>query len=262
MRVRVQKRQNVSYIELPAELATRDEIEIFQLRPGYYLLSLPLGQPQAPARQEEAAKGGDSLSGEERAVLMKLLSIRFEQRVPAYVNKALDDGEKAVLKGLEARGLVNVFKGAKYKEGVYNIRDSIYPQLSQKAAPQRPEAQARPAETASGTQNDLVAILKRQGFIVINDRNQARALSEALSQEMKNGAVAGVKGFDNKFYVVTKSYLASAQAAIANALKEDMDSQSVAAASRLDPDGCLAVLRIMSEAGEILEKKRGVFAPV
>ena len=41
-----------------------------------------------------------------------------------------------------------------------------------------------------------------------------------------------------------------------------MDASSVSAATKLDPEGCMAVLRIMSEAGEILEKKKGVFAPV
>jgi hypothetical protein len=79
---------------------------------------------------------------------------------------------------------------------------------------------------------------------------------------MKNGAVAGVKGFDNRFYVVTKPYLLGAQGAITPVLKDDMDAPSVAAAAKLDPDGCMAVLRIMSEQGEILEKKKGVFAPV
>jgi hypothetical protein len=62
--------------------------------------------------------------------------------------------------------------------------------------------------------------------------------------------------------VVTKPYLLGAQGAITPVLKDDMDAPSVAAAAKLDPDGCMAVLRIMSEQGEILEKKKGVFAPV
>jgi hypothetical protein len=271
MRVRIIKRQNSSYIELPGELAERDEVELFLLKPGYYLLSLPLEHAgiAAPAaagteRKTEPKAGKAELSERERAVLMKLLSIRFEQRIPAYVNKALDDPEKAVLKELERRGYVNVFKGTKYKEGVYNIRDSIYPLLSQKGGQASPAPGSGSAATAQPqtASNDLLAILKRQGFIVINDRNQARALSEGLSQEMKSGAVTGVKGFDNKFYVVTRSYLTGAEKAISAALKEDMDAASVAATAKLDPDGCLAALRVMCEAGEIIEKKKGVFAPV
>lgn len=261
MRLRVLKRQGGSFIELPQELAERDEIELFQLKPGYYLLSLPLQQTQETRADEQPKpQSRRSLNEAERSVLTKLLSIRFEQRVPERVMTSLDDKEKLVLQDLERKGFVNVFHGTKYKEGVYNIPDSIYPILSQKGntgqeQPQQPQA----PETTS---NDLLVILKRQGYIVINDRNQARALSESLSQEMKNGSVAGVKGFDNKFYIVTRAYLDTAQIAIGRALKEDMDAQSVSAATRLDAEGCMAVLRIMSEAGEILEKKKGVFAPV
>jgi hypothetical protein len=198
-------------------------------------------------------------------VLQKLLSIRFDQRVPANVSRMLDDGEKTVLNELERRGMVNVFKGTKYKDGVYNIKDSAF-SMAQKGGDGEGAGQQRPQEAQPASMNhasnDLAASLKARGFIVINDRNQARALSESLSGEMKNGSVAGVKGFDNKFYVVTRDYLTQAQIAVVKALKEDMDAATVASAAKLDPEGCMAVLRILSEAGEILEKKKGVFAPV
>ena len=153
---------------------------------------MPLGQEEPkPAKT-------DQISGAESAVLMKLLAIRFEQRVPAYVNKVLGKDEKPVLAELERKGLVNVFKSTKYKDGVYNISDKAYLLAQKGRAPPTPqEVQASP--------NDLTSLLKSQGFIVMNDRNQARTLSESLSQEMKNGAVAGVKGFDGKFYVVTRA---------------------------------------------------------
>ena len=252
MRVRVIKRQNNSYLELPQDLSNHEEIELFPLKPGYYLLSLPLGQ------EESKPINSDQISDAESAVLTKLLSIRFEQRVPAYVNKVLGKDEKPVLTELERKGLVNVFKSTKYKDGVYNISDRAY-LLAQKGR----QAPSKPQDTPiQASPNDLSHLLKTQGFIVINDKNQARMLSESLSPEMKNGAVAGVKGFDGKFYVVTRSYLNQSQIAISKALTEDMDAASVAAATKIDPEGCMAVLRIMSEAGEILEKKKGVFAPV
>jgi len=252
MRSRVLKRQNNAYLELPQEMADQEEVELFQLRPGYYLLTVPLGEARP------AAKTKTGISEAERSVLLKLLSIKFEKRVPAYVAKVMSESEKALLKELERKGMINIFKGTKYKDGVYNIRDSIYPLLS--SAPSAPSPQAAKPEVQ--TPNDLLAILKRQGFIVISDRNQARALSETLSQDMKSGAVMGVKGFDGRFYIVTRGYLVGAQAAVSAALKEDMDAQSIAASAKLDTEGCMAVLRIMAEAGDIIEKKKGVFAPV
>jgi hypothetical protein len=264
-------------------MAGNEELELFQLKPGYYLLSIPLGAEsggQTTKTGTQGSEGGGSvqqkpqpgaseqLSGAERAVLQKLLSIRFDQRVPANVSKMLDDGEKTVLKELERRNLVNVFKGTKYKDGVYSIKDSAF-SMAQKGGESdgarqagRTMSQAAQPSFTNQASNDLAASLKSRGFIVINDRNQARALSESLSGEMKNGSVAGVKGFDNKFYVVTRNYLTQAQIAVAKALKEDMDAATVASAAKLDPEGCMAVLRILSEAGEILEKKKGVFAPV
>jgi hypothetical protein len=283
MRVRVLRRQNSSYLELPQEMAGNEELELFQLKPGYYLLSVPFGAESGGqsaktgaqesegtriAQQKPVLGAAEQLTSAERAVLQKLLAIRFDQRIPANVSRMLDDGEKAVLKELERRGLVNVFKGTKYKDGVYNIKDSAF-SLAQKGGENdgarqagRTMPQAAQPSFMNQASNDLAASLKARGFIVINDRNQARALSESLSGEMKNGSVAGVKGFDNKFYVVTRDYLTQAQISITKALKEDMDAATVATAAKLDPEGCMAVLRILSEAGEILEKKKGVFAPV
>ncbi|MFH0737127.1 MAG: hypothetical protein V1827_00165 [Candidatus Micrarchaeota archaeon] len=261
-KIRILRKQDKAYIELPAGLAGNDEIELFSLRDGYYLLSVPLGQA-------ESKKG--AIDERERAVLRKLLSIRFENRTPAYVSKALSGVEMEVLGDLEKKGMVNVFKGDKYKDGVYNINDSIYPLLAQKdgppaqkaEAPRKPEPAGRPvpADAQQGSGGAIVS-LRSRGFVVIADRREAMMLSEQLGSEMKSGAFVGVKGFDGKFYIVSRNYFNSAQSSIGSALKEDMDAPSVAAAAKLDPEGCLAVLRLMAENGEIIEKKRGVFAPV
>ena len=253
-RVRVLKRQNNAYLELPPEMASYDEVELFPLKEGYYLLSAPLGRPEAKPQP----KGDDG----ERALLKKLLAIRFENRTPAYVTKALNDEEKMVLTELERTGLVNVFRGTKYKDGVYNINDRVYAMLSH-AEGETSKAGARSAQPAgAGGQMDSAGILIRQGYIVIGDKNEAKMLSERLAQEMKNGSIAGVKGFDGRFYIVTRAYLVKAESLIATALKENMDAAGIAAATKLEPDGCLAALRVLAESGEIIEKKRGIFAPV
>ncbi len=253
-RIRVLRRQEKGYIELPADLAGNEEIELFQLRDGYYLVSVPLGQPA-----QERKGPGQPLSEAEKAVLRKLLSIRFENRVPAYVGRALTEQEKAVLSGLERRGLVNVFKGKKYVDGVYSIPDSIYPLLSQK---DRQAEAPQPPREAPAPQVNSIGLLNSRGYIIITDKREAYMLSEQLNGQMKSGAVVGVKGFDNKFYVVTRDYFSASEAKIAQALKEEMDAPSVAAATKLDPEGCIAVLRLMAENGEIIEKKKGVFAPI
>lgn len=253
-KIRIIRRQDKGYIELPPDLARNDELELFQLKDGYYLLSVQLGaaQPQPPA-------GG--ISDQERAVLKKLLAIKFENRSPAQVSKALGEEELAVLGELERKGLVSVFKGRKYAEGVYSVKDSAYSLAQgmeakvQAKAPQGEALQAQP-------QGNTLGMLNSRGYIIITDKREALMLSELLNGQMKSGAVVGVKGFDGKFYVVTREYFNSSQAKVAQVLKEEMDAPSVAVASKLDPEGCMAVLRLMAENGEIIEKKRGVFAPV
>ena len=251
-KIRILRKQDKAYIELPSEMASGDEIELFQLKSGYYLLTMPLGQ--------QAAKPEGVISDRERAVLKRLLSIRFENRTPAHVNKTLTESELAVLKDLEKRRLVNVFIGRKYKDGVYNINDKIYPLLSQKAGTPEKAQERRPRMGSSP--DTAVLSLKSHGFVVIPNKREALLLSEKLGSDMKKGGVIGVKGFDGKFYAVTRNYFTASQSSINSVLKEDMDSPSIASAAKLDPEGCMAVLRLMAENGDIIEKKKGIFAPV
>jgi len=278
-KVRVLKQQNRSFVELPPELRDQQEMEIFQLREGYYLLTVPLGQQTGqkedkqtqPAQSQsfqpakgagEAGSGGPGMGESERMVLRKLLAIRFEMRTPANVARQLSKEELELLKQLERRGFVNVFRGSKYKDGVYNISDSIYPLLSQRettasspsASPQRPQQPA--------SYPDSFGLLNSRGYLIIADKNEARNLSDRFQQEMKSGAVVGVKGFDGKFYVVTRNYFEKSQETISAVLKEDMSVDAIATAGKLDADGCRAVLRLMAENGEVIEKRRGIFAPV
>ncbi|MBU0532367.1 hypothetical protein KKB44_02635 [Candidatus Micrarchaeota archaeon] len=234
-KVRILKKQGKAYLELPSETLNCDELELFLLKEGYYLLSIPLGKK-------------DELSEAEKELLRKLLSIRFEKRTPPYVAKVLSDAEKEMLKSLEQRKHVNVFRGQKYKQGVYNINDRTYPLLKEIAV----------KKVAS----DPISQLKAQGFLIIKDKRAAFELSKKLNQEMKDGRVAGVKGFDGNFYLVTREYLAAAKATIASMLTEEMDVGLIASASKLDQDGCTAVLHLMAENGDIIEKKKGIFAPI
>lgn len=235
---RILKKANKAYLELPAEMMDQDEVEVIRLQEGQYLLSVPQDS---------------KVSDVEIAVLRKLLSIRFEKRTPAYVEKALTEAERLVLKGLERKGMVNVFTGKKYADGVYNIRDSVYPLL-------KGTKQEAPKEI-EGPKDDSPSLMNR-GFLTLKDKNEAFRLSQQLSAEMKRGDIIGIKGFDNRFYVVTKDYLARSQSAISAILKEGMDVQSIAQAARMDLEGCAAVLRLMAENGDIIEKKKGVFAPI
>ncbi|MBN1169779.1 hypothetical protein JXA56_02040 [Candidatus Micrarchaeota archaeon] len=223
---RILKKENKAYLELPKELMEYDEVELFQLKEGYLLVPVEV-------RVKEA----------EIAVIRKLLAIKFENRTPSVIEKEFVDVEKILLRELEKKGLVNIFRGKKYPKGVYNINAEVYALLQESKKIENPEGLVR-------------------GFVTLKDKDDAYRLSQKLGSEMKNGTVIGVKGFDGKFYAVTKSYLESSRKDIEKALQGEMDAGEIANAAKLDPEGCIAVLRLMAESGDILEKKKGIFVRV
>ena len=291
-KARVLKKNNRLYLELPESMPEYPELELFELKPGYCLISLPLELSSLSSHQstnssiiqsiagnprtQSTVPNQQSIAEEEKIVLTKLLSIRFEKRVPPYVAKVLSEAEKQILAQLEKKGFVNVYKGKKYKDGVYNIKDSIYPLISQKApiVPKTSTIQkapiVKPTQKSGSLQNQPIASslgpiseLNQSGFLLISDKKQAFDLSQSMKNEMKEGAVVGVKGFDGKFYIVTINYLLSTQGKISSILdNKGMKSVDIAVTTNLDPDGCIAVLRIMAENGDIIEKKKGIFALV
>ncbi len=299
IKARILKQQDRCFIELPEVMRNHDELELYQLKEGYYLIALPLKTGDKEAEHGKITNEAKSAGGagekrpaikeDERALLKKLLAIRFENRTPEQVGKALSKDEMVTLSELETRGLVNVFRGNKYKDGVYNINDSIYPMLFSSnqgnANPQNGEKTNSPATLAASAPytnsnsyggsgasvrapvqspgpSASIATLNSQGFLVVNDRNEERNLSEALAPRMKSGNVLGVMGFDGKLYIVTREYFSKAESRISPALKDDMTVDAIAQAGNLEPDGCRAVLRIMAENGDVIERRKGVFAPI
>jgi len=275
------KKQDRCFVELPKEFLANDEAELFALRDGYYLLSQPLesrvsGSGTRTPKTQNPKPETESASLQEIAVLQKLQSIQFKDRTPANVAKMLGEAEKAVLAGLEKKKWVNVFIGNKYKDGVYNIADDVYPMLKniipeaktqnhrQETQNPKPDTGNRQLETRTAPvcKDPLCSLLMKQGFLVIRDTREARELSEKLKTDMKSGLVMGIKGFDGVFYVVTKDYFAHASKSILDALKNDANLEAITQNTKLETDGAAAVLRHLAESGDVIEKKKGIFAAV
>lgn len=270
-KIQLSRSQNKTYLQLPEEFGEINEIEMFKLKDGYYIITLPLNQSTQVEEKHHKHKSGD-LSEEEISTLRRLVAIRFVDRVPNYVEKVLNQKEKDTLKILERKNLINVFKGNKYKDGVYNISDKAYALITQNVPNNNENSEivqpilttTPPTARQEPTINSqsAIALLKSQGFVVINDRNEAYNVAQNVSSEMKRGEVVGIKGFDGKFYAVTKDYLQKGRDAIIRCLKEDMPTASIATEAKLDQNGTTAILRLMAEAGDVIEKRKGVFALV
>jgi len=251
---------------LPSEIANASSLEVFPLRDGIYLLSV------------KGAIGGQKAAGplseQERALVKKLLAIKFEKRTPNDVDKTLSSQERATLASLVEKKVVNVFRSSKYENGVYNVSDTVFGQAREVAgAPQNtgatagaPSPGSRGATQPAGASQHAPAARPAydplaKGFLVLENEGDARQLSSALAERIKDGEVSGLRAFDRKYYYIKKAFAEQWQPKIQLLLeKGDKTAEEVAKGIGLDVEGCRALLLHMSEAGELLEKSKGKFA--
>jgi hypothetical protein len=249
MEARILRKDNVLYLQLPSEFSSAGDIELFKLKDGYYLLSLQLGQ------KKKEAQGKQALSDNEKSLLKKLSAIKFENRTPKNISQSLSQDERNLLSSMEKKGFVQLFKSAKYKEGVYSIPDDVYPLLKENNPPGNPQQ--------SSSQSPLASFFK-EGFVVFSNNNEAAAFSDLLKKSGHSQDIFGIKGFDGRFYVVTKSYMMDMSGKVRTVLKGNntMTSTMIAKACNMDDSGCRAVLLLMAEKGDVIEKKKDIFVLV
>ncbi len=241
---------------IPSELSSAASLEIFPLRDGAYLLTAR-GFLERKEGAGAEKKAGGKLFEKEKEVVRKLLAIRFEQRLPAEVAKALSKDERAVLDELMKKDVVQVFHGGKYaKTGVYNVSDAAFYAVREPASP---VAGARVPEAALPASSN--AHLEKSGWMVLETDLEARNFANSFPDKIKSGEVRGVRAFDRKFYFVSRGFVQEWERKVQLALgKSEKDEEEIAAEVGLAPGGCRALLYHLCETGEVMEKKKGKFA--
>ncbi len=102
--------------------------------------------------------------------------------------------------------------------------------------------------------------LLSKGFAVILNEEEARNLSQKLEKEIKAKNVLGVRGFDKKFYIVSIDFFKHNASKIIKLLgSRELSLKEISTATGLEEAGCNACLQVMKDAGEVIEKRRGVF---
>lgn len=246
-------------------LAEGSELSLYELRQGVYFLT-----KKGERILGEVAEAATSALGEkELAVLKKLESIKFDQRTPKKVGEMMNDGEKRILDVLVNNNVIGFFKSAKYKEGVYSIPQNVYKIAKgiggETGKVEAPEPAARPASAsarAAPTPSNPEEALELIGYVIVEREGDAKALSERLAPQIKKGEIMGVRGFDKRFYLARKGFYVSSSERISKAMRggKDKTVEEIAKEAKLKLDECEAVLNIMREEGEVVEKKRGTYA--
>jgi bifunctional DNA-binding transcriptional regulator/antitoxin component of YhaV-PrlF toxin-antitoxin module len=97
------------------------------------------------------------------------------------------------------------------------------------------------------------------GYRIIENELEARNLSKRFEREIKSGLIKGVRGFDKRFYVVSMDFYGALSEKILAALEGETTVKEISEKTGENEAACTAVLQVMKEEGDVIEKKRGVF---
>lgn len=106
----------------------------------------------------------------------------------------------------------------------------------------------------------LVSELNKNGFVVVFNEPEAKQVSSFLEEQVRGGQVFGVRGFDKKYYILKRDFFEAIAPSVARVLAgKDADPQTICRETKLSEPACIAVLQLLKENGEVIEKKRGLF---
>ncbi|MCS7109400.1 MAG: hypothetical protein NZ903_01225 [Candidatus Micrarchaeota archaeon] len=207
------------------------------------------------------------LSDEETEILNKLLQIKFEERTPEAVKSVLSSEELKVLDELVRKHLVTLYYGGKYSEkGVYTIPNLVFRQISAKQPSSKTDTTNkgnRNEEESVSDEEDLIKKFNKEGYLVLQSEKEAMDLSKVLSEKFDKNKITGIRGFDKKYYLVKNSYVLKYQSRIKSILKSGPKSaEKIASELGIQPEAAIAILTVLREEGEIIEKRKGLFCKV
>ena len=219
------------------------------------------------------------LSDSEVALLQKLLQVKFEDRTPEKVDSTLSPSEKKTVGDLVKRHLLTIYYGGKYaKSGVYNVPNLVYRQITERLKPEAKQVQAVPKidlersktvekqikkelKEEKREETDPIKRLNKEGYIVLQSEADAKNISDVLSEKIKKNQVTGIRGFDKKYYIVKSSFVLKYQSKVKSVLKDGAKpADKIAEILEIRPEATVALLTVLREEGELIEKRKGTFA--
>jgi hypothetical protein len=205
------------------------------------------------------------LSQDEIIVLKKLDTLRYSNRTSANVAKLLNESEKRTLQGLMSKKIVLQFMNK--KDSPYSIAKDAYDRFLMRnkvvvpvpVEPPKPVKQPM-VHLQAKVENENVLKLEVDGFIVLQTEQEASSLSLSLEDSIRSGKVLGIRAFNKKFYIVLRSFFEQNSGKIIKDLKAGPKSVTeLEKSTSLDEDAIRAMLYLLSEQGDVSERRRDVF---
>ena len=238
------------------------------------IVSMLQGQPKPeeakPSKQAVSfapvsVAGQYEPSQEELSVLRKLDTIRYENRTQDSILKILNESERKTFQKLIANSAVGKFKGKDGKDH-YSIPKSIYDRFLMRKRPpakEEPYNFVVPRAAPQSGQDESIADLQKNGFLVLQTEAEASKVSLLLEQSIRHGQVLGTRSFskNREFYILSRTYFDKYAQSILKKLRER--SYKLADISKelgMDEEGARGILCILSESGDVMERKKELFS--
>jgi bifunctional DNA-binding transcriptional regulator/antitoxin component of YhaV-PrlF toxin-antitoxin module len=186
--------------------------------------------------------GSKSLSNDEFSVLKKIGAMRHYDRTINNVEKALSEGERITFVSMLKKKIL--FKCKKENRELVGIDKPFFSLITEQRSEDHP----------------LITSLFADGFAVVEDASAVSFLTNELMRTERSGDVRGVRGFDKKFYIVTSVKMGELTPKIEKALDSERSLSDVASIIGVSEELCKAAIEVLKEDGDVIEKKKDVFA--
>ncbi len=203
-----------------------------------------------------------AMSDDERELLVKISELEFGDRTREHLIESLGISEE-MIKRLVDHGYLRAVD----RDGVsvFVIPKPVYVYLRSLRKDERPSSTVSPkfskASSPKVNNKALVDKLNKEGYLVLSNEAEARALTPLLKEQVSAGEVLGVRGFDLKYYVFTRKFYSSAHNKIVGFLESvgSATLERVAEGVSLPPEVCKGVLSMLLEKGDVYESKDGAY---
>ncbi|MCD6434550.1 MAG: hypothetical protein J7L14_02980 [Candidatus Diapherotrites archaeon] len=179
-----------------------------------------------------------------KAIESKLKKARLQQRVEGRFEKLLSEEELELFNRMLEQGEIIRFKlSEKYKKAIYKLRSEYEAERKRSKAKSMPE-------------------LSKNGYTVLSKEEEAKEIASKYAEQLKKGELLGIKGFDGNYYFIEKKLLDKLRKKIVAALAEvnEIRINKLREVVAAPEDMIKAACEVLKEQGEIIEKRKGLYA--
>lgn len=214
------------------QLKEGDELDFIELKKGRFFV---VKKEELGGIVKKALGLEEGITDGEKAFLNYITTyFKPNERNPYNLRKNLSKEQLTMLNNLISKGFVALVKD---EDGnmVYHINKDVFHEI---------------------------LTYKKEGdwdYLIVDELG-AEEISKRYENDIKNGTIMGVRGFDKNFYVVRSNFYGLVAEKIKKMLKNSTKSvEQISNELKVDKNACKAVMEILLSDGEVIEPKREFF---